>query len=195
MQHLQFSIWLLSAILILILVIVSSESTKQSLSPNSQLKNAFANDLFLGLEGEYYEPTSQSDESLKDHFIFRIRSRSQQHLSFSPHKYVESKALKSATGFALNVMASYDTTSETEIDPDMSCIRYDQNLCGMLALYGCDWTRTYLNRSNVNVSLSCREEQYARLERKNVLQCRANISALRLRFGLSPSIIGKWSDD
>ena len=52
-------------------MLVSSESKQQSLSPKNQLKNALEDDTFLGLEGGYFVPTSEPDESLTDYSRFR----------------------------------------------------------------------------------------------------------------------------
>ena len=189
MEQLRFSVWLLSAVLFLILV--SSESKQQSLSPNKQLKNALEDDTFLGLEGGYFVPTSEPDESLTDYSTFRALI--QQHLPFGPLQYDESRASNAATELSRSGMDFNGTTSETEIDPDMSCIGPDQNECGKLELYGCEQMHTYSNRSNVNVSDSCREDEYARLERANVLRCATNLSELRSRLELNLSLIGDGS--
>ena len=190
MQQLRFSVLLLSAVLFLI--IVSLESKQQSLSPKNQLKNALEDDRFLGLEGGYFVTNlSEPDKSLTDYS--RFRSLIQQHLPFVPLQYDESRASNSATELSRSGIDFNDTMSRIANDPDMSCIRPDQNVCGTLVLYGCERMRTYSNSSNVNVSDSCREEEYARLERANVLRCAANLSELRSRFELNPSLFGNGS--
>ena len=88
-------------------------------------------------------PTSQSDESLTDHS--RFRSLIQQHLPFGPLQYDESRASNAATELSRSGTDFNDTPPEDKIDPDMSCIGPDQNVCGTLALYGCERMRTYSN--------------------------------------------------
>ena len=182
MQQLRFSVWLLSAVLFLILV--SSESKQQSLSPKTNLRT---------LLKTIHSSVWKEDISCQHLSPMNLSQTIQQHLPFGPLQYEESRASNAATELSRSGMDFYGTTSEKKIDPDMSCIGPDQNVCGKLAFYGCERMRTYSNRSNVKVSDSCREDKYARLERANVLRCTANLSELRSRLKLNPSLIGNRS--
>ena len=73
-------------------------------------------------------------------------------------------------------------------EPDISCIEPDNTECGTLTLYTCAKEQSGL--SSVNVTSSCRVDAFARLERANLLRCRANLSELLSRFALESSVMG-----
>ena len=71
-----------------------------------------------------------------------------------------------------------------------SCIGPDKTECGTLTLYTCVKDQSDVTGSSVNVTSSCRVDAYARLERANLLRCRANLSELLSRFALESSVMG-----
>lgn len=114
-------------------------------------------------------PASSSDGSLTD--LSRFRFPPNQRVKRAQFQHSETRVLGPAAG--------------------VSCTGPDHNTCGTLTLYTCERVKRSTGQSGVDaVSGSCRVDEYARLERANLLRCRANLTELRSRFSFNQSIIG-----
>lgn len=85
----------------------------------------------------------------------------------------------------------YVNDEESHGLPDLSCIGPGQSICGVLTLCTCPLNRSERSTS-FNVSRDCVIDEYAKLEKTNLLRCVANMTELRLRFSLNQSIIGMF---
>lgn len=88
---------------------------------------------------------------------------------------------------------SSSNDDENQLPSELSCIEPDKSDCGTLTLYTCAKEQSGLSSVTVtseNVISSCRLDAYARLERANLLRCRANLSELLSRFALESSVMG-----
>ena len=141
-------------------------------------------------EVEDYDGYSTLDEDKKE-FSFELNSTSlNQQLSQVGFRQASESHASSTNAERAQVLQNTHIDQEWESELGASRIGPDKTECGTLTLYTCVKDQSNVTGSSVNVTSSCRVDAYARLEKANLLRCRANLSELLSRFALESSVMG-----